>query len=178
MLLLFSFLFAPKTEIPHSIYDFKVPALDGGTIDFAAFKGRKILIVNTASKCKFTPQYEALQKLYERYAGKLVIVGFPCNNFFFEEMGSGETISKFCKQNYGITFPMAAKISVKGPRMAPIYRWLTNKEYNGYMDSRVKWNFQKYLIDENGKLAAVFYPSATPDSPEIIQAIEKNPNQK
>src|ERR1017187_8756407 len=140
-LLLFSFFFAPKPEgdIPKSIYDFKVTALDGTTIDFSQFRGKKILIVNTASKCGFTPQYEALQKLSEKYKDKLVVVGFPENNFLFQEPGSNEKIAAFCKIKYGVTFPMAAKISVKGRNMAPIYQWLTQKEYNGYKDSKVKW---------------------------------------
>jgi glutathione peroxidase len=174
-LLLFSFFFAPKPEsdIPKSIYDFKVTALDGTTIDFSQFKGKKILIVNTASKCGFTPQYEALEKLYEKYKGKLVIVGFPANNFFYQEPGSNEKIATFCQKNYGVTFPMAAKISVKGKSMAPIYRWLTEKIYNAYEDSHVKWNFQKYLINEKGKLVHIFYSSTTPDSPEVIAAIEQ-----
>src|SRR5262249_600564 len=131
MLLLFSFFFAPPPEasVPASIYEFKVTALDGSVLDFAQFKGKKILILNTASKCKFTTQYDALQKLYERYKGKLVIVGFPANNFLFEEPGGNEKIAAFCKENYGVTFPMAAKISVKGRKMAPIYRWLTEKKY-------------------------------------------------
>jgi glutathione peroxidase len=176
MLLFFPFFFAPKPQepVPKSIYDFKVTALDSSIIDFAQFKGKKILIVNTASKCKYTPQYEALEKLYEHYKGKLVIVGFPSNNFFFEERGSNEQIAGFCKKNYGVTFPMAAKISVKGRKMAPIYHWLTEKLYNGYKDSKVTWNFQKYLIDEQGKLVHIFSPNTPPDNPEVITAIEKN----
>ena len=174
MFLLFSFLFAPQhTEIPASIYDFKVTALDGGTIDFSAFKGRKILIVNTASKCGFTPQYEALEALSEKYKDKLVVVGFPANNFLFQEPGTNDKIASFCKKNYGVTFPMAAKISVKGAKMAPIYRWLTEKKYNEFEDSRVKWNFQKYLIDETGHLIEIFPPTTPPDSPEIIAALKK-----
>lgn len=164
--------FKPQGPVPAGIYDFVVPALQGGTIDFAAFKGKKILIVNTASHCTKTPQYAALQQLSERYRDKLVVVGFPCNNFFFEEPGSNKTIAKFCTQNYGITFPMGAKISVRGWRKAPIYRWLTEKKYNGYADSRVKWNFQKYLINEQGALIGIFPPSTLPDGPEIIAAIE------
>ena len=173
-LLFFSFFFAPpKGEIPKSIYDFKVMALDSNTIDFSQFRGKKILIVNTASHCKFTPQYEALEQLYQKYKGRLVIVGFPANNFFFEEPGSNEKIAEFCKVNYGVTFPMAGKISVKGRSMAPIYHWLTEQQYNGYKDSKVTWNFQKYLINERGQLVAVFSPNVTPDSPEVIKAIEK-----
>lgn len=174
LLLLNFFFFSPsKDNVPASIYDFKVAALDGGTIDFAQYKGKKLLIVNTASKCGYTPQYEALEALSEKYKGKLVIVGFPANNFLFQEPGSNDEIAAFCKKNYGVTFPMAAKISVKGRDMAPLYRWLTEKKYNGLENSSVKWNFQKYLIDENGKLVAVFEPGVKPDSKEVVEAIEK-----
>lgn len=173
---LLNFLFAkkpvPPANMPKTIYEFKVPALDGSTIDFAKYKGKKILIVNTASKCGFTPQYEALEALYEKYKDKLVIVGFPANNFLRQEPGSNEEIASFCKKNYGVTFPMAAKISVKGKNMASIYIWLTDEKYNGVKSSNVKWNFQKYLLDENGKLVDVFAPSVKPDSEEIISAIE------
>jgi glutathione peroxidase len=174
-LLFFSFFFAPKpqSDIPKSIYDFKVTALDGTTIDFSQFKGKKILIVNTASKCGFTPQYAALEKLYEKYKDKLVIIGFPANNFFRQEPGDNEKIATFCQKNYGVTFPMAAKISVKGKSMAPVYHWLTEKRYNAYQDSKVKWNFQKYLINEKGELIHIFYSATTPDSHEVIAAIEK-----
>ena len=171
--LFLSFFFAPPQQVPASIYDFKVTALDGGTIDFSQFKGKKILIVNTASKCGFTPQYEALEKLSKQYKDKLVIVGFPANNFFWQEPGSNKDITAFCQKNYGVTFAMAAKISVKGREMAPIYRWLMEKKYNGYADSKVKWNFQKYLVDENGKLVAIFYSATKPDDKEVIEAIEK-----
>lgn len=175
-LLLFSFLFfaappAPKNKMHKSIYEFKVEALDGSTIDFSAFKGKKILIVNTASKCGFTPQYEGLEALYKKYKDKLVIVGFPANNFMHQEPGSNDDIAEFCKKNYGVTFPMAAKIDVKGKNMAPIYHWLTKKEYNHLEDSNVKWNFQKYLIDEEGKLIAIFSSKVKPDSEEISSAI-------
>lgn len=171
----FKFFFAPVPQdiVPKSIYDFKVAALDGSTIDFSKYKGKKILIVNTASKCGYTPQYEALEKLFEQYKDQLVIVGFPANNFLSQEPGSNEEIAQFCKKNYGVTFPMAAKISVKGNNKATIYRWLTEKQYNGYDDTNVKWNFQKYLINEKGELFAVFYPGTTPDSKEVIAAIEK-----
>lgn len=174
-LLLFKLFFlAPAaSDIPKSIYDFKVEALDGTTIDFAKFKGKKILIVNTASKCGFTPQYEDLEALSKKYAGKLVIVGFPANNFAHQEPGTNEEIASFCKKNYGVTFPMAAKISVKGDDMAPIYHWLTEKKYNGYEDSDVKWNFQKYLIDENGNLVGIYYSMVDPMNKKITKAIEK-----
>lgn len=170
---LFSFWSAPDdATIPKTIYDFKVAALSGGEIDFAQFKGKKVLIVNTASKCGYTPQYEGLEKLYERYKNKLVIVGFPANNFLAQEPGANVEIAAFCKKNYGVSFPMAAKISVKGKDMAPIYQWLTNKDYNGFQNSSVKWNFQKYLIDEEGKLIAVFAPGIEPLSDDVIKAIE------
>lgn len=172
-----SFLFggkpAPSADIPKTIYEFRVEGLTGGTIDFSAFKGKKIMIVNTASKCGYTPQYEQLEALYEKYKDRMVIVGFPANNFLSQEPGSNEEIASFCKKNYGVTFPMAAKISVKGKDMAPIYQWLTKKEYNGYDDSKVKWNFQKYLLNEKGELVAVFAPNVEPDSKEIMEAIEK-----
>jgi glutathione peroxidase len=172
-MLSFLFLPTPRQDIPKSIYDFKVAGLDGGTIDFSMFKGKKILIVNTASKCGFTPQYEGLEKIYEKYKDKLVIVGFPANNFLFQEPGSDEKIASFCKENYGVNFPMAGKISVKGRKMAPIYQWLTQKKYNGVMDCKVKWNFQKYLINESGVLVAVFNPGTTPEDPEVIAVIER-----
>lgn len=178
MLLFFNFFFfgpppAPKDKMHKSIYDYKVEALDGGTIDFSDFKGKKILIVNTASKCGYTSQYEGLEALYKKYKGKLVIVGFPSNNFGYQEPGTNEDIASFCKKNYGVTFPMAAKIAVKGKEMAPIYHWLTKKEYNGYEDSNVKWNFQKYLVDENGKLVGIYSSKVKPDDAELISAIEK-----
>lgn len=159
--------------IPKTIYDFKVAALTGGTIDFSAYKGKKILIVNTASKCGYTPQYEGLEKLYKANKDKLVIIGFPANNFGGQEPGSNENIADFCQKNYGVSFPMAAKISVKGKEMAPIYQWLTNKAHNGYEDSDVKWNFQKYLIDEQGQLIGVFDSKVKPDGEEIAAALKK-----
>ena len=171
------FLFTPhpQTEIPKSIYEFKVPSINDTTIDFAQFKGKKILIVNTASKCGFTHQYKELQELHEKYQDKLAIVAFPANNFLFQEPGSNSKIAEFCQANFGVTFPVAAKISVKGRTMAPIYQWLTQKKYNGWDDTHVKWNFQKYLIDENGHLVAMFPPSTSPTAPDVVAAIEKSP---
>ena len=156
---------------PKSIYDFKVASLNGGTIDFADFKGKKILIVNTASKCGFTPQYEDLEALYKKYEGKLVIVGFPANNFFSQEPGSNETIEAFCKKNYGVTFLMAAKVSVKGKDMTPIYKWLCSKAENGVMDAKISWNFNKFLLDENGKLIGHFKSKVKPMSEEIVSKL-------
>jgi glutathione peroxidase len=173
MLNLLFFFSAPKNEVPKSIYDFKVEAVDGKTIDFAKYKGKKIMIVNTASQCGNTPQYADLQKLHLKYQDKLVIIGFPANNFGAQEPGSNSEIAAFCQKKYSVTFPMAAKISVKGGDMAPIYHWLTEKKHNGYKDSDVRWNFQKYLINEKGELVAVFEPSTNPMSPEIITALNK-----
>jgi len=168
------FFFQPKSEpVSNDIYHFKVEALDGKTLDFAKYKGKKILIVNTASQCGNTPQYAELEAAYKKYNGKLVIIGFPANNFGAQVPGSNKEISEFCTKNYGVTFPMAAKISVKGDDMAPIYHWLTEKKNNGFQDSEVKWNFQKYLIDENGHLVAVFAPKKKVTDPEVIAAIEK-----
>ena len=178
MLLLLNFLFfgAPddgSKDIPRTIYDFKVDGLSGGTVDFSKFKGKKILVVNTASECGYTPQYEDLEALYKKYSDKLVIVGFPANDFGHQEPGTNTEIATFCKKNYGVSFPMAAKITVKGDDMAPIYHWLTEEKYNHYKDSEVKWNFQKYLIDEKGNLIAVFPSKVKPTNDEVISAIEK-----
>ena len=173
MLSIFSFLFAPKAldAQTKSIYDFKVTSLDGGTIDFAKYKGKKILIVNTASKCGYTPQYEGLEKLYEQHKDNLVIIGFPANNFLYQEPGNDEDIKSFCQKNYGVSFPMASKIDVKGKKMHPLYVWLTQKKYNNYSDNSVKWNFQKYLIDEKGNLIDVFAPGVEPLSTEITSKL-------
>ncbi len=174
LLLSFFSFFAPKNDgIPKSIYDFKVPALTGGTIDFAKFKGKKILIVNTASECGNTPQYADLEAMYKKYKGKLVIVGFPANDFGAQEPGSNSDIATFCSKNYSVSFPMAEKVSVKGDEMTAIYHWLTEQKYNGYKDSQVKWNFQKYLIDEKGNLVAIFEHKTKVTTPEVIAAIEK-----
>jgi glutathione peroxidase len=173
MKILFLFMSMVLTSISStntsSIHQFKVAALNGGTIDFAKFKGKKILIVNTASACGYTKQYAGLQKLYEAYKDKLVIVGFPCNQFGGQEPGSAEEIETFCKKNYGVTFPMAAKIDVKGANAAPIYKWLCNKDQNGVLDATIKWNFNKFLLNEKGELLAYFPSNVTPDSEEITK---------
>ncbi len=168
---LFSFIIPVSTSNivkPATIYKFKVTSLDGGTIDFSAFKGKKILVVNTASKCGFTPQYAQLEELYKAHSDKLVIVGFPANNFGSQEPGSNEDIKSFCTKNYGVTFPMAEKVSVKGDDIAPIYKWLTTKSENGVMDADIKWNFTKFLLDENGYLITKFDSKVTPLSEEIL----------
>ncbi len=155
-----------------SIHSFKVKSIEGGTIDFAKFKGKKILIVNTASKCGYTPQYEALQKVYDQYKDKLVIVGFPANNFGGQEPGSDGDIQEFCKARFGVKFPLASKVSVKGEDMAPIYQWLTSKAKNGVLDADIKWNFNKFLLDENGKMIAYFPSKVTPDSDDILKYLK------
>lgn len=170
-LLIFSFINPTSTADftkPATIYKFKVDGLEGGTIDFSKFKGKKILVVNTASKCGFTPQYKQLEQLYKEYGSKLVIVGFPANNFGGQEPGSNADIKEFCEQNYGVTFPMGAKVSVKGDDIAPLFKWLTNKTENGVMDAEIKWNFTKFLLDENGVLLTKFDSKVTPMSDEIL----------
>jgi glutathione peroxidase len=149
-------------------YDFKVKTLEGGTFDFSSLKGKKVMIVNVASKCGNTPQYKDLEALYEKYRDILVIIGFPANNFASQESGTAAEIRKFCTENYGVTFPLMEKISVKGSDMAPVYKWLTSKSKNGLMDSEVKWNFQKYLVDESGNLVQVIEPKENPMSDKVI----------
>lgn len=149
-------------------YSFKVKTLEGNDFDFNTLKGKKVMIVNTASKCGNTPQYKQLEALYEKYKDELVIIGFPANNFGAQEPGTAQEIRQFCTNSYGITFPMMQKISVKGDDMSPVYKWLTSKSLNGVMDSGVKWNFQKYLVDENGKLVDVIDPSVLPDSDKVL----------
>ena len=156
-----------------TIYQFKVEDLSGDTFDFSTLKGKKILVVNTASECGLTPQYEQLQAIYEKYKDKnFVIVGFPANNFGAQEPGSNAEIATFCQQNYGVSFPMMAKISVKGEDMHPVYQFLTQKAKNGLQDSEVQWNFQKYLINENGELVKVVSPRTLPTDAEIVNWIE------
>jgi len=152
-----------------TLYDFKVPSLDGSTIDFSKYKGKKVLIVNTASECGYTPQYADLEKLYEAHKSNLVVVGFPANNFGGQEPGTNTEIKEFCKKNYGVTFPMAGKVSVKGDDIHPLFKWLTTKSENGVMDAEIKWNFTKFLLDEKGKLIAVFPSKINPNSEEITK---------
>ncbi len=167
-----------------TIYDFKVPGLDG-EIDFSKYKGKKILIVNTASQCGNTPQYKELESLYKKYSDKLVIVGFPANNFGGQEPGSNEEIKAFCSKEYSVTFPMAEKISVKGDDIHPIYKWLIDQSkemaknvpadnskdlvWKKFLQDPVIWNFTKFLVDENGKLVTVFHHKVNPMSEEITK---------
>lgn len=168
-----------------SIYDFKVPALDGTDIDFSKFKGKKIMVVNTASKCGNTPQYKDLEALYEKYKDKLVIVGFPANNFGEQEPGTNNEIKEFCTKNYGVSFPMAEKVSVRGEDIHPLFKYLidqskefaktqpgeTSKDmaWKKFLQDPVIWNFTKFLLDENGKLIAVFHNKVNPMSEEVLQ---------
>ena len=153
-----------------TIYEFKVPSLDGGSIDFSKYKGKKIMIVNTASKCGYTPQYTDLEQLYEKYKGKLVIVGFPANNFGQQEPGTNTEIQEFCKKNYGVTFPMAEKVSVTGDDIHPLFKYLTDEAKKiGAEEPIIKWNFTKFLLDEQGKLIGVYRSKIKPMDEEITK---------
>lgn len=156
-----------------SFYDFTVETLTGETFELSELKGKKVMVVNTASRCGFTPQYEILEKLYRQYKNMgFVIIGLPANNFLNQEPGTNSEIEEFCTQNYGVTFPMMAKISVKGKSIHPLYKWLTTKSENGVFEGNVSWNFQKFLVDENGRLVKSIAPREKPDSPEIISWIK------
>ncbi len=162
-----------NAQATKSFYDFSVKTLEGEEYDLAQLKGKKVLIVNTASRCGFTSQYEDLQKLFDEYgADNFTIIGFPANNFMHQEPGSDEKIREFCTRKFDVSFPMMSKISVKGKDMHPVYSWLTKKEENGKMDSSVKWNFQKYMVDENGELVGFVSPKTKPYDPKIISWIE------
>ncbi len=154
---------------PKNFHDFKVNDIYGDPFDFSTLKGKKVMVVNTASKCGLTPQFEMLESLYREYSDKgFVVIGFPANNFRNQEPGTNEEIIEFCQSNYGVSFPMMDKISVKDDDMAPIYKWLTSKELNGKMDSEVSWNFQKYLIDEEGNLVDMIPPREKPNSELVL----------
>ena len=152
-----------------TIYEFKVEGLDGNTIDLSQYKGKKILIVNTASKCGLTPQYAELEKLYKQYSKTLVILGFPANNFNQQEPGSNKEISEFCTKNYGVTFPMAEKVSVKGDDIAPIFKYLVDEAAKKNIIDPISWNFTKFLINEQGELVTVFPPKTKPTSPDVLK---------
>lgn len=161
---------APMKET--SIYDFTIPSIDGGVIDFSTFKGKYILIVNTASKCGFTPQYKGLEQLSKDYKDKLVIVGFPSDNFLNQEFEDNKDIKAFCEKNYGVTFPLTTRVDVKGKDITPIYQYLTHKENNGVLDAKISWNFNKFLIDPNGKLLEHFESKVTPESDAIVHYLK------
>lgn len=169
--------FAMTTQVgaqgKKSFYDFKATTIDGQPVDLSTFKGKKVLVVNTASKCGYTPQYAGLEELYKTYGNeRFVVIGFPANNFMGQEPGTNSEIKEFCTGKYDVTFPMMSKISVKGKDMDPLYLWLTSKEQNGVMDAPVKWNFQKFMIDENGNLAGMAPPGEVPTSDRIVTWIK------
>ena len=171
-IMLLSFFFKKSTPTS-SIHQFKVKTIEGQELDLASFKGKKILIVNTASKCGFTPQFKELEEIYLKYQDKnFVVIGFPCNQFKEQDPGSNSDIHSFCQRNYGVSFPMTEKVDVKGPQISDVYAWLTQKEKNGIENSSVKWNFQKYMIDENGYLVGHVASFKRPSCSKIIHWIE------
>ena len=175
LLFLFGMLPSLKDDIQGlstNIYDYSANSIKGEEISLGQYKGKKILIVNVASKCGYTYQYEGLQKLHEQYGDKLEVIAFPANNFLFQEPGTNNDIITFCKSNYGVTFQMFEKISVKGMNKHPIYKWLSNKELNGIINTEPSWNFCKYLIDENGKLLKFYDQKVKPLSEEIINQLK------
>lgn len=167
-------LISPKdSSSATSVYKVSVKILDGTSVlDLSAFKGKKILFVNTASECGYTPQYEGLQRLQDKFGDKLVIIGSPCNQFGGQEPGDTAEIREFCTKNYHIAFPLTEKLDVRGKDQHPLYAWLTQKSLNGVLDAEVKWNFNKFLVDENGKLLAYFPSKVAPDDPELLKMIE------
>ncbi|HXA02322.1 MAG TPA: glutathione peroxidase [Cytophagaceae bacterium] len=165
----------PKVLLPGDgkFYDFRIPSIDGDIIDFSKYKGKKVLIVNVASKCGNTPQYEKLQELNDKYGNLVTILGFPCNDFAGQEPGSAEEIKQFCKKNYGVTFQLFEKVSVKGKNKHPLYQWLTDKNKNGWNTEEPGWNFGKYLINEKGELIKYYSAGMNPLSKEIVDDIHK-----
>ena len=182
-----SILFSCVTDIDHtsrpednssstgdsSFYSFKVKSLEGEEIDFSKYKGKKVLIVNTASKCGFTPQYEELQKLHIQHGDKVTVLGFPCNQFGGQEPGTSAQIGEFCKKNYGVSFQLFEKVDVKGDHQHPLYKWLTTKSLNGWNDKAPGWNFCKYLINEKGELVDFYGSTVSPTGKKILSGIEK-----
>ena len=159
------------SEIPKNLYDIELKTLRGDIFDWNSCKGKKVLIVNTASECGFTKQYKELQSLYDLYKDTLEIIGVPCNQFGKQEPGNSEEIQEFCELNFGVTFPLTEKLQVKGDDKHPLYVWLTSKRYNGVKSSSVKWNFQKYLLDEHGHLIDFYYSITKPMSKKIINKL-------
>ena len=171
--LVLSLFFATPLFAGSSVYDFSLPSINGQPTSLSSYKGKVILLVNVASKCGFTPQYSALESLYEKYKDQgFVILGFPANNFGFQEPGTDAEIKKFCSLKYNVTFPMFSKVSVKGDDTTPLYQYLTQKA-NPSVTGDIKWNFTKFLVDRNGKVVARFESPVKPDSPEVVEAVEK-----
>lgn len=172
-LILILFLFQVFTMEAQNFYDLEAKTIDGKIFKFDQLKNKKVMIVNVASKCGFTPQYKDLEKLYKTYKdSNFVIIGFPANDFLKQEPGTNAEIKQFCTLNYGVTFPMMSKIHVKGKDIHPVFQWLTQKSKNGVFDSKIKWNFQKYIIDENGKLLQVFYSKTKPLDEKILKYLK------
>lgn len=172
--LFFSLIMISMVQEDKTLYDFKVKDINGKEFDFSSLKGKKVLVVNVASKCGLTPQYTKLQELYEKYKdSNFVVIGFPANNFNGQEPGTDEEIKTFCTLNYNVSFPMMSKIDVVGENKAPIYKWLTEKAENGKLDTEVQWNFQKYMIDENGHLVDFVPPREDPFCDKIVKWIEQ-----
>jgi len=172
ILSIFGFSSTKPQEPTTSLYDIKINNLIGESIDLSKFKGKKILFVNTASECGFTGQYEGLQKLHETYKDKLVVIGLPCNQFGGQEPGNADQIQSFCQVNYGVDFLMTEKIDVKGDKQHKLYKWLTDKEVNGNKSSTVKWNFQKYLVDEEGRFVDYYFSMTKPMSSKITKHLK------
>lgn len=157
-----------------SLYDLSIKSLDGSqTIDFKQYKGKKLVLLNVASKCGYTPQYADWEAFYEKNKDKIVVIGFPANNFMGQEPGSADEIASFCQKNYGVTFPMTEKVSVKGNDQHPVYAWLSKKDQNGWNDKEPSWNFCKYVVDENGQLTNFFASGVKPTDAEFLKAIGK-----
>ena len=154
-----------------SLYDFTVKSIDGKTVPLSGFRGKKVIILNTASKCGYTPQYADWEKFYKAHGDKIVVLGFPANNFMGQEPGTNEEVASFCQKNYGVTFPMFEKVDVVGNDQAPLYKWLTTKSLNGWNDKAPTWNFCKYVIDEEGKLTNFFASGVKPDDAEFKKAV-------
>ena len=174
LLLAFLLLLGTMGFAQKNFHSFKTTTIDGKKFDLASLEGKKVLVVNTASKCGLTPQYKDLEALYQKYKDdNFTIIGFPANNFMGQEPGTNEEISDFCELNYGVTFPMMSKLSVKGDDQDPIYKWLTHKSENGKIDAEVSWNFQKFMIDKNGDIVDYASPRENPLSNKIVQWIEK-----
>ena len=158
-------------DLPSTVFDYKIKNIYGDVVTLEKYRGKKILIVNVASRCGYTSQYKDLQKLQDRYKNKLQVIAFPCNDFGFQEPGTSEQIAEFCEVNYNIKFPIMEKINIRRSPSHPLYEWLSNSELNGWNDSKPKWNFYKYLINENGKLINIFNSGTSPLSSEVTEAI-------
>ncbi len=161
------------TPAGKNLYDFTVKSLDGKNVDLSIYKGKKVIVLNTASKCGFTPQYADWETFYKANKDKVVVLGFPSNEFGGQEPGSDQEISSFCQKNYGVTFPMFSKVVVKGEGKCDLYKWLTTKELNGWNEKEPSWNFCKYLINEKGELTHFFASKIKPTDKEFLEALAK-----